>query len=328
MSTLSLLVLFLISLQHLISHEVNSFIPTKQPISWKLHQLQNNNNIRRNELNTIKIVYESDSILAIEKPPHIPHHDDDDSNENNEMGVISLIRQLQEQKEISYQGRLWGVHRLDRVTSGVLLLAKSKYVAQELSSMFREKKVIKYYIALSNKKPKKKKQGWVKGDMTQSRRKSWKLCNTFDNPAITRFFTAGLGNCDAHLQDFITSDDVASNESDVCNAILPKTMILFRPHTGKTHQLRVAAKSLGLPIVGDETYNDANVSKHVKRAYLHAVALHLELKKENDEIENVVICDPPTSWFYTSGESNGMDEVFRNIMKKHCESEDILDLID
>ena len=186
--------------------------------------------------------------------------------------------------------------------------------------------MIKYYIALSNKKPKKKKQGWVKGDMIPSRRKSWKLCNTFDNPAITRFFTAGLGNCDLHVEDFINSD--VTDENDV-SAILPKTMVLFRPHTGKTHQLRVAAKSLGLPIVGDDTYNDANVSKHAKRTYLHAVALHLELKKENNEIENVVICDPPTSWFDDdNGESNGMEEVFRNIMKKHCESEDILNLID
>merc|ERR1711862_627624 len=67
----------------------------------------------------IRVIYESDNILAIDKPAHISHHDD-----HNYMGILSYVRKLQKEKEVSYQGRLWGVHRLDRITSGILLFAK------------------------------------------------------------------------------------------------------------------------------------------------------------------------------------------------------------
>ena len=49
------------------------------------------------------------------------------------------------------------MHSLDRAASGTLLFAKSQHVAQEVSTLFREKKVINYYVALSNKKTKKEK---------------------------------------------------------------------------------------------------------------------------------------------------------------------------
>eukprot|EP01083_Nonionella_stella_P242396 845543_1 len=78
------------------------------------------------------------------------------------MGILSIVRQQQKEGKISYEGRIYGVHRLDKVTSGILLLAKSSEIAKLLSEAFRDKTVTKYYIALSNKKPKKKKQGWVK----------------------------------------------------------------------------------------------------------------------------------------------------------------------
>lgn len=61
----------------------------------------------------INVLYESDDVLAIDKPPHISHHDDD-----QEIGILSIIRQQQKEERISYQGRIYGVHRLDKVTSG------------------------------------------------------------------------------------------------------------------------------------------------------------------------------------------------------------------
>ena len=267
---------------------------------------------------SIRVIYESDDVLAVHKPPHISHHDDP-----KYMGILSCVRELQKEKEIAYQGRLWGVHRLDRVTSGVLLFAKSQEVAQELAESFREKKVTKYYVALTNKKPKKKKQGWVKGDMMPSRRKSYKLSNTFENPAITRFFTAGLGNCDFsgwNCSSAYDSDKIDTNSPN----LLPKTMILFHPHTGKTHQLRVAAKSLGVPILGDLTYSDAAEAKYMERAYLHSLALHVVIKGEN-----IAIYNPPNSWFNEGDdkEGNGLADVLASLMKKHCDCEDLIPLI-
>jgi tRNA pseudouridine32 synthase/23S rRNA pseudouridine746 synthase len=303
------------------------------------------------------ILYENDHLLAICKPPHIPHHDDPDSNQ---LGIMSLIRNQQQQStKFSYPHRLYGVHRLDRVTSGILLLAKSSDIANELVNKFKQKEVTKYYMAISAKKPRKKKQGWVKGNMVLGRRGSYKLVNenkkeetllvssssssedysddttttttTTSNYAVTRFFTAGLGNMalsQSLLQD--VDDDSSSDEEDIISSI-PKTAILFQPHTGKTHQLRVAAKSVGLPILGDARYGGGRVccasdtttttttsstDVDFDRTYLHAAAIHFEINNE----EVCIYSPPPFGHLFSS--SSELDDVFVGMMKKHCDGDD------
>jgi tRNA pseudouridine32 synthase/23S rRNA pseudouridine746 synthase len=128
------------------------------------------------------------------------------------------------------------------MTSGLLLLAKTQVAASELSQAFAKRDVEKYYLALSDKKPKKK-QGMIKGDMTKSRRSMWKLMPSMDNPAVTQFFSAAADG---------------------------KRLFLCKPRTGKTHQIRVALKSIGSPIIGDPIYSPASVAD---RGYLHAYAL-------------------------------------------------------
>ena len=64
------------------------------------------------------IIFENDKLLAINKPPHISHHDDPSTGE---LGIISIIRSQQQTQTFSYPDRLWSVHRLDKVTSGILL---------------------------------------------------------------------------------------------------------------------------------------------------------------------------------------------------------------
>jgi tRNA pseudouridine32 synthase/23S rRNA pseudouridine746 synthase len=271
------------------------------------------------EISNIRVLYESDHILAIDKPPHIPYHDD---LLNEQKGILSCIRQLQLNHEIEYQGRLYGVHRLDRVTSGILLFAKSSNVARDLSESFKQKHVSKYYVALSTQKPKKKKQGWVKGDMVPSRRKSWKLTNSYTNPAVTRFFTAGLGNSAARKHDdgrHLNEDSTVLSTTNI-----PKTMILYIPHTGKTHQLRVASKSLGLPILGDPIYSNRHEAKEMTRTYLHALALHVNLNGED-----ITIYNPPTSWFHSEELTmyGHMEQVLYELMTKHCKCSEILSLV-
>ena len=90
----------------------------------------------------IPILYESVNLIVINKPPNIPHH----SSESEE-GILSRIRYLQAKDDSSfpYNGRIFGVHRLDRVTSGILLLAKNSETAAALSKQFR-------YVSTSNDK--------------------------------------------------------------------------------------------------------------------------------------------------------------------------------
>ena len=310
----------------------------------------------------IPILYENDHLLAISKPPNIPHHDDPHSDgAGGQLGIMSLIRLQQQQQQaspsttlFSYPHRLYGVHRLDRVTSGILLLAKNTNTANILVNKFKNKQITKYYLALSGKKPRKKKQGWVQGNMVLGRRGSYKLVNennkdketasssdhlnekTSSNYAVTRFFTAGLGNIS--LSPSLLRD-VAKNSSrdeEEISLITPKTAILFQPHTGRTHQLRVAAKAVGLPILGDARYGGGHVCCTTKtgetkttttttnnysdfdRTYLHAAAIHFEINNEQ-----VCIYSPPPFGHLFSCSSE-LDEVFLGMIKKSCDCMPIL----
>jgi tRNA pseudouridine32 synthase/23S rRNA pseudouridine746 synthase len=303
---------------------------------------------------TIPIIYEDDNLLAICKPPHIPHHDDP---RTNEMGILSLLRQQQADKVFSYPGRLYGVHRLDRVTSGVLVFAKDSTTANTLITKFRRKEIRKYYFALSGKKPKKKKQGWVRGQMIMGRRGSYKLVNDEKNSldaglqeaadgrrydtikndrggyAETRFYTAGLGNLDLALK----CNHGDGHEEQTLLRDVPKTAILFEPHTGKTHQLRVAAKAVGLPLLGDARYGGGQILEHsqkitkdkddstsitLNRTYLHASAMHFELH----EGCNVTICSNPPFGHLFKDES-GFNDIFVTMMDKYCDCLPILDAV-
>lgn len=185
----------------------------------------------------IPIIFENEQLVVIDKPAGISFHSE------HEAGIVVLTAaQLGQQ--------LYSVHRLDKMTSGLLILAKDPKTAHHLTTLFEAREIEKYYLAISLRKPKKK-QGWVKGDMASSRRGSYKLLATTENPAITRFISASL----------------RPNER----------LFLVKPYTGKTHQIRVALKSLGAPIAGDERYANADEARLEERGYLHAYALRFEL---------------------------------------------------
>ena len=186
----------------------------------------------------LEIVYQTDDFIIIYKPCGLSVHKD-----QSEIGLTTL---LAEQLDVP---QVWLVHRLDKVTSGLLILALNAESAAEFFRLFSEHHVQKTYLALSNQKPKKK-QGLIIGDMQKARNGAWKLCPSKENPAITRFESV---SCEPNLRLFI-----------------------LKPQTGKTHQLRVAMKSLGSPILGDALYGKN--TENIDRTYLHAARLQFEFK--------------------------------------------------
>lgn len=181
------------------------------------------------------IIKETDDWLLVNKPANVSIH-----SENNKAG---FIEQLKAQYCFDY---LAPVHRLDKVTSGCLLLAKHSKAASYLSKQFQNRQVDKYYLALTIGKPKKK-QGTIVGDMVPSRKGNYKLTQSKQNPAITQFFSKGF-------------------QSGI-------RLVAAKILTGKTHQIRVAMKSIGSPILGDERYALNNKAKSVDRCYLHSYQL-------------------------------------------------------
>ncbi|MCX7127618.1 pseudouridine synthase, partial [Aeromonas sp.] len=161
-----------------------------------------------------RILFEHPAFLVIDKQPGIGMHDEKGDGEAVNPGLVNRVK-------ADTGLTLYPVHRLDKMTSGLVLLARTTEANRELSMAFAAREVSKQYLALSDRKPKKK-QGWVKGDMQKGRGGSWLLARTLENPAISWF------------------DSVSVREG--------LRLYRIKPQTGKTHQIRVALKSIGAPI--------------------------------------------------------------------------------
>ncbi len=200
-----------------------------------------------------KTITEHHDFIVINKDPNINFHDEGDLGS----GLFSEVkRQLQEKHNAA---ELYPVHRLDKMTSGLVIFAKNLAAAQTFGQLFSEHKIEKYYLAIADKKPSKK-QGLIKGDMSKSRRGMYKLLRSLENPAVTQFFSYSIAN--------------------------KQRLYLLKPHSGKTHQLRVAMTSLGAPIVGDSLYYSAS---DADRGYLHAYCLKFKYLEKDFEF-----ISPPT----------------------------------
>lgn len=174
---------------------------------------------------------EEPQFLVLNKAPELNIH-----NEGEAAGLITLLREQLNDRE------LYPVHRLDKATSGLLLVAKGKSATRVLSELFAQRQVAKCYWAIADGKPKKK-QGRIVGDLVSARGGSYKLTHGCNNPSRTHFYSYSIGP--------------------------GRRAYLLKPFTGKTHQLRVALKSLGVPILGDARYGGAPAS----RLHLHAAAI-------------------------------------------------------
>jgi len=210
-----------------------------------------------------------DDFLIINKHPGVAFH-----RQGDFPGLPNLVR------ERTGLPHLFPVHRLDTITSGLLVFGRSQRAARDLAQQFCNHQVKKFYLAISNRRPKKK-QGLVKGDMVKGRRGAWKLLRSSDNPAISRFRSFSVGN--------------------------GFRLYLVKPFTGKTHQIRVAMKSIGAPIHGDMLYsNQLGVVDSPDRGYLHAYGLEFQLSGEQHQFH----CPPDKGSLFLKTE---VQEVINNI---------------
>lgn len=215
---------------------------------------------------TIQILAQTDDFVLIDKPAGLDFHQNDEQD--------SLIELLRQQTGLA---DLLTVHRLDKMTSGLLLFARKPEIARELGEQFAEHQIEKFYLAISDAKPSKK-QGKIQGGMEKGRGGNWKFVRTGGQLAITQFFSYGLGE--------------------------GLRLFLLRPRTGRTHQLRVALKSLGSPILGDERYAGSKAD----RGYLHAYALKFSLQGNTYQY----ICPPSFGAHFQSAECQNQLKALAN----------------
>lgn len=166
---------------------------------------------------------------------------------------------IQNSKFKDFYGRAGIVHRLDKDTSGLLLVAKTPEAFENLQRQFKERKVKKKYLALVHGKLKPK-EGVIKASISRS-------------PFDRKKFGVFLGGREAKTK----YKRIAIYDLRFKNEKL--SLVELCPETGRTHQLRVHLKYLGHPIVGDEKYAGRKTARSDRqwcpRQFLHASFLAL-----------------------------------------------------
>lgn len=218
----------------------------------------------------LEILYEDDQILAINKPPHMVVH----PAPGNYSGTLvnALLFYF---GELSMEGgpeRPGIIHRLDKETSGLILVAKTDKAHQELSRQFKARKISKTYLAIVAGKIKKG-SGKIILPIGRDRLERKKISTRTIKPreAVTEF--------------------------KVLERFSRATLIEVKPQTGRTHQIRVHMASLNHPILGDKVYGGRkNLSIdgiRINRHMLHANGLGFThpTKKEYMELSSPIPSD-------------------------------------
>jgi 23S rRNA pseudouridine955/2504/2580 synthase len=193
------------------------------------------------------VIYQDDSVIVLNKLPGLAVQGGTKTTRHVD-GLLNCLRGDKDEKP-----RL--VHRLDKDTSGILVIARTSQAARSLTASFRNRSTKKIYWALLMGKPNQT-DGTVRAPL--------------DKEPHTRGERMAVSDKGKHAEtDFMQIDSASDTVS----------WMAFKPITGRTHQIRVHATLLGTPIVGDgkygakEAFLDGTVSK---KLHLHARTLEIE----------------------------------------------------
>lgn len=218
------------------------------------------------------VVFEDEAFLAIDKPAGVAVH----GGSGVSFGVIEQMRQARPDAKL-----LELVHRLDRETSGLLLIAKKKSALKALQDQFRERETGKTYLAL------------VKG-VWPARLK------VLDQPLHKYLLADGERRVKVTTKDDPDGMHSVTLVKVAARVLVPTSLVSLLPEglsllevtikTGRTHQIRVHLAHAGHPIAGDDKYGDFELNRQLaraglKRMFLHAWRLRLSHPVSNTPVE-------------------------------------------
>ncbi|HYL97457.1 MAG TPA: RluA family pseudouridine synthase [Blastocatellia bacterium] len=217
----------------------------------------------------LDIVYEDADLIVVNKPAGLVVH----PGAGNQTGTLAngLVFHFNELSETAGHIRPGIVHRIDKETSGLLVIAKNDAAHENLSNQFRDRQVFKLYVALVYGRISDS-HGEIDASIGRSSRNRTKM-------AVLR---GGAG------RTALTVFEVESRFNDF-------TLINVQIKTGRTHQIRVHMAHIGHPVVGDQTYGagrerfvrDPSVRTRIQslgRHFLHAAELHFAHPKSGSAL--------------------------------------------
>lgn len=205
----------------------------------------------------LDIIYEDDQIIVINKPAGIVVH----PSAGHSTGTLihAVLSHAPELTGIGGVARPGVVHRLDKDTSGLILIAKDDKTHRWLQDQFKLRKVYKVYTALVDGHP----------------------------PTTRGRIEAAIGRDPKNRKKMSVYPQGKSRESITeyteIKRFLKHTLIEAHPFTGRTHQIRVHMSFLGCPIAGDTLYGYRKSSIPIKRHFLHASVLSIILPGKSEE---------------------------------------------
>ena len=204
----------------------------------------------------LDILFENDDLLVVNKPAGMVVHPA--AGHASGTLVNAVLGYDAELEGIGGEERPGVVHRLDKETSGLILLAKNERAHRWLQDQFRLRKVEKTYLALVDGKPPTP-SGRVEAPVGR------------DPKNRKRMAIVPLSKGREAISEYKTLESFKSH-----------TLLEFHPLTGRTHQIRLHCAFLKCPIVGDEIYGRKDPSLPVDRHFLHALRLKVVLPGEKD----------------------------------------------
>lgn len=207
----------------------------------------------------LDIIYQDSDLAAINKPPNLIAHP------TNTVRTGTVVNALLGRIQLSKEGhfdpneddyRPGIVHRLDKDTSGVMVIAKNDVAHRHLSNSFKKRLTEKEYVAIAVGNISDDEQVDAPIGRHPVNRQKMTVAGTMPRSASTRFRV--LGRAPGYV------------------------LVKAKPRSGRTHQIRVHLNHLGAPILGDETYGRS--SALIERQALHAVRLTLPHPRDNQAI--------------------------------------------
>ena len=203
----------------------------------------------------LEIIFEDEDLLVVNKPAGMAVHPAPGSPAHTLVNaVLAYLPGLAADADSLRPGI---VHRLDKDTSGLILVAKNRTAQAHLSDQFKARTVSKKYIVL------------VKGRLTPEK----------------GIIEAAIGRDPRNRQRMavVSRGREARTDYRVLKYIGNYSLLEIKPETGRTHQIRVHLAAIGFPVVGDSQYGVK--SPHLTRQFLHAAALRFKLPSTGGYVE-------------------------------------------
>jgi len=204
----------------------------------------------------LDVIFENEDVLVINKPAGMVVHPA--AGHFSGTLVHAALAHAPEMEGIGGEKRPGVVHRLDKNTSGLILLAKNDLSHRWLQDQFRLRKVEKTYLALVDGQPPTP-RGRVEAAIGRDTHQRKQMAIT--SPSKGR----------AAISTYLTLENFQNH-----------TLLEFHPLTGRTHQIRLHAAFLGCPVVGDTLYGRRHPSLPIKRHFLHAARLTIRLPRQQE----------------------------------------------